>query len=305
MCLPPAHGFSDMPLDTQKPDVPACENMNKIAEDMEVLRDMHMSSRRTTTEYLMLCLIGFAPVEKRDALMRVIQWTLEPLMLYSSYIKETDTSEFETIVITKKQVPVDALEEWLELFNMGICCIQFDNYMQSDMVTCLSRIHHLGKNWYGTFRSKAAARVRRDFYAQYGKNQKAKELARVLDVTGLAMTPRNMMVLHDRMRALQEQVVRLERQLHAARDSAAQRAPATEFAIMARANLASAYRRLQAAGDLHATASLTYPSFQEPASPRQLGSPRFIDDSMPDPPRGVAFVVRPPPIGPVTLFAVD
>ena len=46
--------------------------------------------------------------------------------------------------------------------------------MQPDMVTCLSRIHHLGRNWYGTFRSKSAARVRRDFYAQYGKDQRAK-----------------------------------------------------------------------------------------------------------------------------------
>lgn len=262
MCVesPPDEGeMSAMP----KPPVPDCENMSRIAEDMDVLRAAPFSTRRTTSEYVMLCLIGFGALDKRDALMRVLQWTLEPLMLYSAFIKEAPSNEFEAIVVTKKQVVVDDVERWLELFNMGICLIPFDAYMQPDMVTCISRIHHTGKHWYGSFKSKSAARVRRDFYAQYCKDQRAKDLARVLTVTGLAMTPQNMLHLHDRVVTLQNRVSSLERDLNAAAAIAAGDAPAQTTAY--NANLAHAYRRLQA----HATASASAfrSDMPEPANP--------------------------------------
>lgn len=322
-----------MPAATQRPPVPECENMNRIAEDMDVLHSAPLSARRTTNEYVMLCLIGFGALEKRDALLRVVQWTLEPLLLYSSYIKEQPSNEFEAIVVTKKQVVFDDVEAWLELFGMGICCIQFDGYMQPDMVTCISRIHHLGKHWFGTFKSKAAARVRRDFYAQYGKDQRARDLARVIDVTGLAMTPQNMLRLHDRVVTLQNRVSSLERDLQAVHRNAASNAGAAgaasapadaSFATLARANLASAYRRLQARGELPALAipPVMRPALHEDPPPppppvvdsrQQSTSPIYI--ASPEPARApahpsplsgapVAFVRRPPPSGDVVVFVV-
>jgi hypothetical protein len=289
----------------QKPPVPECDNMNKIAEEMDILRNIHSSTRRTTTEYFMICLIGFGSIERRDALMRVIQWTLEPIVLYSAFIKNVDSQEFEAVIITKKQVTITCVEDWLSLFNMGLCCIQFDGYMQPDMVTCISRIHHLGKHWFGTFKSKPAARVRRDFHTQYAKDQRAKELQRVFDVTGLAVTPRNMLVLHDRINSLQHHIARLERQVQSARALSSEAATEIDLTVPARTNLASAYRRLQASGDLPATARVTLRPLEIPpptynsvanTSP-QPTSPQYAPNS-PHANATVAyaipFVVRPP-----------
>ena len=330
MCLPPLPDANEMPAVTQKPPVPECDNMNRIAEDMEVLHNAPLSARRTTSEYVMLCMIGFGSLDRRDALLRVVQWTLEPLLLYSSFIKEPPSNEFEAIIITKKQVVFDDVEAWLELFNMGICCIQFDGYMQPDMVTCISRIHHLGKHWFGTFKSKSAARVRRDFYAQYGKDQRARDIARVLDVTGLAMTPQNMLRLHDRVVTLQNRVSSLERELQAVHRGAASEAiePDVSFATLSRVNLANAYRRLQARGEIPSDANphhsiqnrnglpaIAIPAVMQPVSHEDLlpppppppsDLPIYIASTEPLRAQAhpMSFVRRPPPTGEVVVFVV-
>jgi len=311
MCVPPAPEDNAMSAAMPKPPVPDCDNMNKIAEDMDVLRSVHCSKRRTTSEYVMLCLVGFGNIEKRDGLMRVLQWTLEPLLLYSSFIKDPPSNEFEAILVTKKQVVVEDVEEFLALFNMGICCIQFDEYMQPDMVTCISRIHHLGKHWYGTFKNKTAARIRRDFYTQYGKDQRAKEIQRVLDVTGMTFSPRNMLTLHERINTLQHSLSRLERQLQAARTS-------NTLDTSANANLASAYRRLQASGALPASLRvrptldlqvrvppvMLAPLAEEPPPPPPPISPGPIfAPSSPDP-APIRVVARPPPTGDVVVYVL-
>lgn len=295
-----------------KPSVPECESMKKIAEEMDTLRSVPCSKRRTTSEYVMLCLIGFGSIEKRDGLMRVLQWTLEPLLLYSSFIKEPPSNEFEAILVTKKQVVVEDVEEFLALFNMGICCIQFDSYMQPDMVTCISRIHHLGKNWYGSFKHKTAARIRRDFYTQYGKDQRAKEIQRVLDVTGMTFTPRNMLVLHDRINTLQNSLSRLERQVQSARNDTNSALETT-----AHINLASAYRRLQANVALPVSArvrppldvqvrvppAMQAPLAEEPPPPPPLSSEPIYVPSSPEAPH-IRVVSRPPPTGEVFVYIV-
>lgn len=302
--------------------------MKKIAEDMDGFRETQMSVRRTTNEYLMLCLIGFGSIDRRDALMRVISWALEPLLLYSAFIKDLSTQEFETIMITKKQVSATAVEEWLSLFNMGLCCIQFDSYMQRDMVTCISRIHHMGKHWFGSFKAKTSARVRRDFYKEHMKEMKAKEERRLVEITGLTLTTRNMLHLFDRVGTLQVQVQRLESQIAERRDALPENASAESrseveqaartVAIVsrfaenaARMNLASAYRRLQANGNLPASAQVrpTGPAGPQ-AEPMQEEVPPPPPDtvdltSTPDtPPRGIPFFARPAPTGHVTVYVM-
>lgn len=309
MCVPSAPDDNAM---SAKPPVPECDSMTKIAEEMDTLRSVPCSKRRTTSEYVMLCLIGFGAIDKRDGLMRVLQWSLEPLLLYSSFIKDPPSNEFEAILVTKKQVVVDDVEEFLALFNMGICCIQFDEYMQPDMVTCISRIHHLGKHWYGTFKNKTAARIRRDFYTQYGKDQRAKEIQRVLDVTGMTFTPRNMLALHDRINTLQNNLSRIERQLQSARTS-------NGLDATAHINLASAYRRLQASGALPATARVRptldlqvrvppvmlapLPEEPPPPPPPMSPDPIYVPSTPPAPPP-VRVVARPPPTGDVFVYVV-
>ena len=311
-----------------KPPVPICDNMNKISEDMDVFRNTMMSVRRTTNEYLMLCLIGFGSIERRDALMRVIAWALEPILLYSAYIKDLSTEEFETVMITKKLVSATAVEEWLGLFNMSVCCIQFDSYMAPDMVTCISRIHHTGKHFFGSFKAKTSARVRRDFYKEHMKEMKAKEHQRLLEVTGLTLTTRNMLLLHDRVGTLQVQVARLERQLAERMESSSgnernENVEAVEQGThlnILRSRMADQHRQLaRAYGQLNAVNARQMHvmsrdlSVEIPPPPPPTIDLTSLDESPPDvpqsqsndaPPRGIAFIARPPPTGHVTVFVV-
>lgn len=336
-----------------KPPVPKCDNMNKIAEEMDALRLAQLSVRRTTNEYLMLCIIGFGSIDRRDALMRVIAWALEPILLYSAFIKDLSTQEFEAVVITKKQVSANAVEDWLGLFNMGLCCIQFDSYMQPDMVTCISRIHHMGKHWFGSFKARSSARVRRDFYKEHMKEVRAKEHQRLLDVTGLTLTTRNMLTLYDRVNVLQTHVARLDRQIEEQRDVIPERALQSLVAITqhqieqrraampvgapaedirdlerdaatvamvsqfvesaGRLNLASAYRRMQARGDVPASAQVQSVQEEIPPPPPptvDLTSPPHSPAQVHPTQRrnplahGISFLPRPPPTGHVTVYVV-
>jgi len=295
-----------------KPPVPKCENMNKIADDMDAFRETQMSVRRTTNEYLSICIIGFGSIDRRDALMRVIAWALEPILLYSAYIKDVSTKEFEAVMITKKLVSAVAVEEWLGLFNMGLCCIQFDSYMQVDMVTCISRIHHNGKHWFGSFKAKTSARVRRDFYKEHMKAVTAKEQQRLLEVTGLTLTTRNMLLLHERVGALQGEVYRLERQIARRSDTSDANAPIenVEQVNPTRNIVVLATRLANREGDLNMTfrrlAPLQVIVPPPPAVTVDLtsmpNSPRNLDNTQE--PRGIPVRVRPPPTGNVSLFPV-
>lgn len=329
MCLPPpAHGDSMQTSNTDtmsKPPIPKCDNMNKISEEMDAFRLTQMSVRRTTNEYLMLCVIGFGSIERRDALMRVISWALEPILIYSAFIKDLSTLEFEAVIITKKQVSSTAVEDWLGLFNMGICCIQFDSYMQPDMVTCISRIHHMGKHWFGSFKARSSARVRRDFYKEHMKELKAKEHQRLLDITGLTLTPRNMLTLHDRVSGLQAHIARLTRIVREIREaSEASGAAATEplasvlaglmdsdgYTTEVRNNLTSAYRRPQASDTLPVQARIPDVRIPPPPPTVDLTSPPESPAYAPNTPqqnpavRGIAFIARPEPTGNVTLYVL-
>jgi hypothetical protein len=303
--------------------------MNKISEEMDNFRNTQASTRRTTNEYLMLCLIGFGTIDRRDALMRVIAWALEPLLLYSAYIKDLSTQEFEAVMITKKLVSAAAVEEWLGLFNMGLCCIQFDAYMQPDMVTCISRIHHTGKHWFGSFKAKSSARVRRDFYKEHMKELKAKEQRQLLELTGLTLTTRNMLMLHDRVGSLQVEIRRLERQLAERREAlpegaalenvqaleqdAATVSMVSRFASNAvRVNLARAYGQLASLNNINAQdhqRSLPELSVEIPPPPPVTVDLTSEPDAAPNPPpnpppHAFAYVARPPPTGNVTVYVL-
>jgi hypothetical protein len=289
-----------------KPPVPVCENMETIAEIMDTLRSAESSTRRTTSEYLMFCLIGFGSMPRRNALLTTIAWTLEPILLYSAYVKPIENQEFEADVITKKQVRMDAVEEWLGLFNMSVCCIEFEQYMHADMVASISRIHHMGKYWHGSFKTKVAARVRRDFYKEYMKQQHAKEQQRVVDITGLTLTPQNMISLHGRISSLQTYVSFLERQTERPTEQreAIVLEPGSAEAAEAQARLGAAYRRLQAAGALppgtrgRVPRPLSPPASPTPSSRTTSVSPPLVRVM------GSGFVARPPPTGLVTVFVV-
>ena len=303
----PGQSMSVSPL---APAIPNCENMQRIDADMHALRSLHCSTRRSTSDYLMFCVIGFGSMERRDALLTIVAWALQPVMLYSAFVKDVVTQEFEAIVITKKQVEMSTVEDWLGLFNMGVCCIEFEHYMQSDMVTCMSRIHHTGRHWHGSFKTKVAARVRRDFYKEYSKQQQAKETQRVLDVTGLTVTPRNMLTLHSRVGSLQDYVSHLENQRMSMSQLLVEstRGRGELSTQTGRDMLADAYRRLQAAGRLP---ELAVPMDTDAVPPPPPDSPQYAPTSpetwrvpIPSTLPVTGFLARPPPTGDVTLYIV-
>lgn len=310
----PAPTTSVSPRTTAMPVIPKGENMQRIAIDMHAIRNLHCSTRRSTSEYLMFCLVGFGSIERRDSLLSIVAWALEPVLLYSAFIKDIATTEFEAIVITKKQVEMSTVDEWLGLFNMSVCCIEFENYMQPDMVTCMSRIHHTGKHWHGSLKTKVAARVRRDFYKEYSKQQQAKETQRVLDVTGLTVTPRNMLTLHSRVGSLQDYVSHLENQrMSMSRLLVESTRGRGELSTQTgRDMLADAYRRLQAAGQLPELGAYgaSVPMDTDAVPPPPPDSPAYAPtspgwrESSPPNFRVTAFRARPPPTGDVTLYVV-
>ena len=306
----PARAASVSPRTREMPVIPKGENMQRIAADMHAMHSLRCSTRRSTSEYLMFCVIGFGSIERRDSLLSIVAWALEPVLLYSAFVKDIATQEFEAIVITKKQVEMSTVDEWLGLFNMSVCCIEFENYMQPDMVTCMSRIHHTGKHWHGSLKTKVAARVRRDFYKEYSKQQQAKETQRVLDVTGLTVTPRNMLTLHSRVGSLQDYVSHLENQrMSMSRLLVESTRGRGELSTQTgRDMLADAYRRLQAAGQLP---ELPVPMDTDAVPPLPPDSPQYAQTS-PAPRRAASpsnfrvtgFLARPPPTGDVTLYVV-
>jgi hypothetical protein len=100
---------------------------------------------------------------------------------------------------------------------MSVCFIEFQDYMQPDMVSCISRIHHLGNMRETNFGFKIATKIRRDFHREHNKKQKAMQAQRLLDETGLHFTMENMFALHIRVQQQRGTIQRLQEELLAER----------------------------------------------------------------------------------------
>jgi hypothetical protein len=146
--------------------------------------------------YQCMCtFVAFGTTTERTLLMSCLMYALQPDLVYSAYVKSYESKEYETILLLRKKISVDMIDNFLELFRMSTCLIPFDTLMSDEMATSISRIH-TGSNQYGNFFSKPNTSLRRKFYYKRQKQKKMQELQHVLDVTGMRFSPDNMIRLY-------------------------------------------------------------------------------------------------------------
>jgi len=164
-----------------------------IYQQMGVFRAMPNESNG---RYNCMCtFVAFGNTTDRNLLLTCLMYALQPDLIYSAYVKSYASKEYETILLVKKKIPIDMIENFLDLFRMSACVIPFETLMSNEMATSICRIH-TGANVYGNFHSKLNTSLRRKYYYKRQKQKKMNELKHVLDVTGLAFTPDNMVRLY-------------------------------------------------------------------------------------------------------------
>lgn len=164
-----------------------------IHQQMEAFR---LIPNESTFKYQCMCtFVAFGGTTDRTLLMSCLLYALQPDLIYSAYVKSYDSKEYETILLLKKKIPIDMIENFLDLFRMSTCVIPFETLMSDEMATSISRIHG-GANLYGNFHAKMNTSLRRKYYYKRQKQKKMNELKHVLDVTGLTFSPDNMIRLY-------------------------------------------------------------------------------------------------------------
>lgn len=194
------------------PGLAGFDNADAIGATMHRLRSAAVA-KSTARHPVMFNVVAFGGVEKRSTFLECIKYALQPTLAHSAYVKAVETQEFEVMVLSTKKVAIEVVEDWLAAFNMSACVIEFQQYMQADMVSCISRIHHLGNAKQTNFAMNVATKVRRDFHKEHNKKLKTMQCQRLLDHTGLHFTPDNMFALSVRNQQQRALIRSLEEQL--------------------------------------------------------------------------------------------
>jgi len=187
-------------------------NSDAIRKTMESLHSIP-TTKKTFKQNLMFSVVAFGDIERRSEFLQCIKYALDPTLFYSGYVKPIEKREFEVLILSKKKVDMGVVEDWLDTFNMSACVIEFQHYMQVDMVSCLSRLHHLGHSRITNFAFPVATKIRRDFHREFNKKKKADECRRLLNETGLHFTTENMFAMHVRIMTQRTLILRLETEL--------------------------------------------------------------------------------------------
>jgi hypothetical protein len=165
-----------------------------ILEQMKIFHERYQPEKNN--KYGCMCtFVAFGNTADRSLLMSCLMYALQPELVYSAYVKSYESREFETILLLKKNIPVDMLDAFLGLFRMSTCVIPFDTLMSDEMATSIARIH-TGANQYGNFHSKDNTNLRRKYYYRRQKQKQKLELLNVMQVTGLSFTHDNMIRLY-------------------------------------------------------------------------------------------------------------
>lgn len=166
---------------------------SSIYRQMTIFRDMPVQQ---TAKYECMCtFVAFGATAERTLLLNCLMYALQPELLYSAYVKAYESKEYETIVLLKKKISVDSLEQFLELFRMSTCVIPFESLMSNEMTSSIARIH-VGTKQHGNFHCKSNANLRRKYYYKRQKNRKLREMQHVLEVTGMPYSIDNMIRLY-------------------------------------------------------------------------------------------------------------
>jgi len=165
-----------------------------ILEQMKVFHERFKPVKHDKYE-CMCTFVAFGNTADRSLLMTCLMYALQPELIYSAYVKSYENREYETILLLKKNIPVDLLDTFLGLFRMSTCVIPFDSLMSDEMASSIARIH-TGANQYGNFHLKHNTNLRRKYYYRRQKQKQKLELQNVLQVTGLTFSPDNMIRLY-------------------------------------------------------------------------------------------------------------
>lgn len=165
-----------------------------ILEQMKIFHENFQSLKND--KYSCMCtFVAFGNTTDRSLLMSCLMYALQPELIYSAYVKSYESREYETILLLKKKIPMDMLDAFLGLFRMSTCVIPFVTLMSDEMATSIARIH-TGANQYGNFLHKSNANLRRKYYYRRQRQRKMLEIQNVLQVTGMAFSPDNMIRLY-------------------------------------------------------------------------------------------------------------
>lgn len=188
---------------TNKPGTVLCEVLQthfhehgkEIAGMIQWMSEVAAATNATTYP-VMTSLVAYGDLSMRSVFMMCVGRALQPTVMHSAYIKDIATREFEVVLLSKKNIPLGDIEEFLDLFNMSVCVIPFSRYMGPDMLEGISRILVKGRHHAGNFHTQHAKTVRR--YYQCKKRGKLLEdkKAEVRRVTGMTFTPENMLLLN-------------------------------------------------------------------------------------------------------------
>jgi hypothetical protein len=164
-----------------------------IFQQMSTFRQMPVEQ---ASKYHCMCtFVAFGATPERTLLLSCLTYALQPELMYSAYVKAYESKEYETILLLKKRISVDCLEEFLELFRMSTCIIPFETLMSDEMTASIARIH-VGTRQHGNFHCKLNASLRRKYYYKRQKNRRLREVQHVRDVTGLPYSVDNMIRLY-------------------------------------------------------------------------------------------------------------
>lgn len=154
---------------------------------------VHASAK---TYPVMTSLVAFGDQAMRSVFMMCLATALQPSVIQSAYIKAIATTEFEVILLSKRNVSLEELEYFVDLFNMSVCVIPFSRYMGPDMLEGISRILVKGKCHAGNWRTEQAVTVRRYYQCKKRSIRLDDKKNEVLRATGLTYTPDNMLLLN-------------------------------------------------------------------------------------------------------------
>ena len=123
-----------------------CVHMDSIPTLRDCMRECAPRGEAQSLEgSTYVAFFGFGSVQTHTALIHVIQTTLCPLLVHSSFVKP---SNFEGIMALRACQSSEAVERLFDCFTMSIGVVQIDTYMCESMLTCLERIacgvHTLG-----------------------------------------------------------------------------------------------------------------------------------------------------------------
>jgi hypothetical protein len=166
------------------------ENFEEIGNIMHNMSEMKVNVTQKTYP-IMTSLVAFGDLSKRSLFIMCICRAIQPTVVYSAYIKDIGSREFEVVLLSKKDISMDDFEYFLDLFKMSVCVIPFSRYMGPDMMEGISRIQLKGTHTTGNFHTRQAQTVRRYYQCKRRIKRMEEKKMLVQRVTGLCLTAEN------------------------------------------------------------------------------------------------------------------